>query len=171
MQFNPPTVYAMSLDSSRCMWYQTPQGRHLRCNKNIVITSIGYKIHHHQSCMHEHMTQLQMHMFTQTIITSPSPKLVYMQLTTIHHHITYIQLPTTSTTQATYSCHTNIHHQSSPYMWYQISIRIHKSIDSQKSSLVKFVSQNHNIKLIEHFESKPSKQAQLPMPCILTSHL
>ena len=84
---------------------KSPQGRHLRCNKNIVckISHPSYildiNIRHHQSCMHEHMTRHNAYVHTNNsphhhqsfsiyVFTNNSPSLdIYAIANNIHNSI------------------------------------------------------------------------------------
>jgi hypothetical protein len=102
--------------------------------------------------------------------TSTSPILIYMQSTTIHHHLTYIQSSTTSIIQSICSCHINT---SSIIFIYVIST-IHKGFTKQSTLKVIFYQvclQKSQLKNTRGYELKPILQAQLSMSCILTSHL
>ena len=104
------------LDSSRCMRYQITSRSSPSMHKHIVCKishpvlhlDINIRHHHHQSCMHEHMTRLNAYVHTNNITTSSqhiciyefinnSPSLdIYAITNTITIQLTYMCLPTTT---------------------------------------------------------------------------
>jgi len=87
---------------------------------------LDINIRHHQSCMHEHMTQLNAYVHTNNITTSSPNIYAYMNSSTIHHHSTYMQSPTTFTIQLTYMCSSTT---SQSINIYAFTNNIHNSIN------------------------------------------
>jgi len=91
----------------KCMQYHSSTRSSPRCNKHIVckISHLSYILDiksvtiSHQ-CMNIWLDAV--HMFTQTIHHFITIHLAYMYSPTNHHHLTYIQSPTTFTIQLTY---------------------------------------------------------------------